>query len=130
MGVVIEPIYQSIGYQVHRLRVEARLSQEELGRRLEPKLTRGSITNIETGKQRVLVHTLVSLANALGVELDELVGVNTVKPAAQKSPPKSRVQRKKAAADYLTPDLQESLQCSRAEAAQIAALIIPDEPTS
>jgi transcriptional regulator with XRE-family HTH domain len=35
-------------------------------------MTRASIANIEAGKQRVLAHTLVDLASALRLTLDQL----------------------------------------------------------
>jgi transcriptional regulator with XRE-family HTH domain len=49
------------------------MTQQQLGEALEPAATRASIANIEAGKQRVLAHTLVQLANAVGASLNELL---------------------------------------------------------
>jgi transcriptional regulator with XRE-family HTH domain len=64
----IEPFYRDLGARIQHLRSEAKLSQEQLASQLEPPMTRASIANIETGKQRVLAHTLQQLARALEVE--------------------------------------------------------------
>jgi transcriptional regulator with XRE-family HTH domain len=48
------------------------LTQEQLGRRLQPAMTRASVANIEAGKQRVLAHTFVALAAALETTLNDL----------------------------------------------------------
>jgi len=49
------------------------MTQEQLGKLLVPKVTRASIANIETGKQRVLAKTLVDLATALKVDVHDLL---------------------------------------------------------
>lgn len=41
--------------------------------RLDPKMTRASIANIETGRQRILAHTLVALADALACDVADLL---------------------------------------------------------
>jgi len=47
------------------------MSQATLAR--EVLLTRASISNIEKGRQKILVHTLLQIASALKVTLQELV---------------------------------------------------------
>jgi transcriptional regulator with XRE-family HTH domain len=69
----IEPFYLELGDRLARQRYGAGLSQGELGKRLNPQLSRASIANIETGKQRVLAHTLCQMAAALGVSVDDLL---------------------------------------------------------
>ena len=49
------------------------LTQAGLGLRLDPPVTRAAIANVENGKQRVLAHTLVQLAQILRVEIKRLV---------------------------------------------------------
>jgi len=49
------------------------LSQRTLGGRLDPPVTRASIANLEAGKQRVLVHTLVQLSTVLGLNVTDLL---------------------------------------------------------
>lgn len=77
----IEPFYIDLGRRIQQLRTEKKLSQEALGRQLDPQVTRASIANLETGKQRILVLTLVQLARALGVTLDKLVPEIEQKPS-------------------------------------------------
>ncbi len=72
MGVRDERFYRTLGATIRRRRDELDLTQEALGERLNPPMTRASIANIEAGKQRVLAHTLVDLASALTMKLDEL----------------------------------------------------------
>lgn len=69
----VEPFYVEVGRRIQNLRNTLGMTQEFLGNQLEPKVTRASIANIETGKQRILAHTLVQLANALGVKVEELI---------------------------------------------------------
>jgi transcriptional regulator with XRE-family HTH domain len=72
----IEPIYKAIGMRIARLRESRDLTQEELGKKLElpPRgLTRAAISNIESGRQRLLVHTLFAIARALQVEPQDLL---------------------------------------------------------
>ncbi len=52
------------------------MTQGELAARLLPTVTRASIANLELGKQRVLAHTLVQLADALDVSVSDLLGAS------------------------------------------------------
>ena len=47
------------------------MTQEELGRRVD--LSRTSITNIEKGRQRILLHQLVDIAAALDAKPQDLM---------------------------------------------------------
>lgn len=64
-------IYRTLGQLVRRHRERRSLKQETLGERVG--LSRASIANIETGRQRIPLHHLFSLAAALGVEARELL---------------------------------------------------------
>ncbi len=70
---MVEPFYALLGRRIQLQRNARRMTQAELGLRLEPKMTRASVANIETGKQRVLVHTLLALTRALQCELSDLL---------------------------------------------------------
>ena len=59
-------IYRVFGSRLRELREKASVTQEELAKRVD--LSRTSITNIEKGRQRVLLHQFVDLAEALNVE--------------------------------------------------------------
>ena len=67
-------IYQRIGklIRMKRLAIKPRpLTQEELAQRVH--LKRTSITNIEKGRQKLLVHTLFDIAAALDVPTADLI---------------------------------------------------------
>ena len=66
-----ERIYELVGQKVERQRREAKLSQTQLAHRCG--FARGSIANIESGRQRPTLHTLWSLADALSVDMRSLL---------------------------------------------------------
>ncbi len=67
----MESVYEDLGRNIRRARLHAGLTQEQLGRAVG--LTRTSVNNIEHGRQKVLVHTLLELASACGVTPDSLL---------------------------------------------------------
>jgi len=73
MAVEVEDFYKDLGLKVRALRSRQHFTQQQLGSLLTPQVTRASIANIETGKQRVLAHTLIQLAAALRVSVEELL---------------------------------------------------------
>lgn len=75
------PLYQMFGSRVRALREKRNYTQEELGRRVD--LSRTSIVNIEKGRQRVLLHQLVDIADALDAKPAELMPRG---PVAARSP--------------------------------------------
>ncbi len=76
----VEGFYRDIGRAIQRIREERGLTQEALAGLVS--LTRTSVTNIEKGRQRFLVHTLVDFASALGVQPSELIPVAVLSPEA------------------------------------------------
>ena len=66
-----EEIYERVGQNVAGRRREIGLSQTELAERCG--LTRGSIANIESGRQRPTLHTLSDIAGALEVDMLSLL---------------------------------------------------------
>lgn len=66
-------LYRLFGSRVRALREEKNVTQEELGKRVD--LSRTSITNIEKGRQRVLLHQMVEIAQALDAEPTALMPV-------------------------------------------------------
>jgi transcriptional regulator with XRE-family HTH domain len=64
-------VYKTIGQRIRRAREALGLRQDQLAEAIS--LTRTSITNIEQGKQRLLVHTLCDIAAALRVEPVDLL---------------------------------------------------------
>lgn len=66
-----ERLYELVGQKLERQRREAKFSQTQLAQRCG--LARGSIANIESGNQRPTLHTLWSLAEALGIDMLSLI---------------------------------------------------------
>jgi len=67
-------LYESIGNKLKAIRTSPsgrQLTQEKLA--VMVGLERTSITNIEAGNQRVPLHVLYELCNALGVEVTEVL---------------------------------------------------------
>jgi transcriptional regulator with XRE-family HTH domain len=77
VATVIEPFYLELGRRIHTARERAGLTQQQLGSLLAPPVTRASIANIESGKQRVLCHTLVGIGQALAVPPSSLLEAPT-----------------------------------------------------
>lgn len=65
-------LYEEIGRRVRALRNEHGLRQDEVGAQVG--LMRSSMANIEAGRQRTPVHTLIALAQCLGTDLQTLCG--------------------------------------------------------
>jgi transcriptional regulator with XRE-family HTH domain len=76
-----ETLYQAIGVAVRKARIAAGLSQDDLAKAVQ--MTRTSITNLESGRQQVPLHTLYVVARELGRKIgdflpDELPGATAV----------------------------------------------------
>jgi transcriptional regulator with XRE-family HTH domain len=69
----VDPFYVQVGRRIQGVRGTKRLTQEQLGSRLNPPVTRASIANLESGRQRLLLHTFVQIAEILECELEALV---------------------------------------------------------
>lgn len=104
----VEPFYVELGLRIQGFRKRANMTQAELGRLLEARMTRASVANIEGAKQRVLAHTLAEIASALGVSLDQLV-------ATPPRPPRS--------AGGVEVELARKLSISQVRARKMAAEI-------
>ncbi|HRY01940.1 MAG: helix-turn-helix transcriptional regulator [Hyphomicrobiales bacterium] len=72
-------LYRLFGSRVRALREEKNVTQDELAKRVD--LSRTSITNIERGRQRVLLHQMVGIAQALDADPTELIPKPESKPA-------------------------------------------------
>ena len=62
---------RDIGANIRRARVRRKLTQDDLAQKVHT--TRQTISNYETGRSRPDVETLQRLADALGIELTELL---------------------------------------------------------
>jgi len=63
MRLTSDVITQRVGLQIRKIRREAEVSQEELGRRIG--VTRYQISRLELGRRRIAVDDLVLIAVAL-----------------------------------------------------------------
>jgi transcriptional regulator with XRE-family HTH domain len=107
---MVEPFYVEVGRRIQKLRSDKKLSQAALGRLLIPQVTRASIANIEMGKQRILAHTLVQLAEALETQLTNLL------------PPQT--QTKRIAADTLEAEFAKKLNLPPQEIKKLTAKVV------
>jgi DNA-binding XRE family transcriptional regulator len=67
----IQPIYKELGTILMLWRHENNVTQEETGNFLD--LTRASVANIEAGRQRIMLHTLIDLATLMSMEPADLL---------------------------------------------------------
>lgn len=79
MKTDVSPAYAVIGHHIQRARLDAKLTQEELGRRVG--LSRTSINNIEHGRQKIFVHTLLHMAEACRVQATVFLPQEPVLPS-------------------------------------------------
>lgn len=63
--------YRELGRRIREAREKSNLTQEALA--VKVSLTRTSVTNIEKGRQQLLVHTLVDISSALNVAPESLL---------------------------------------------------------
>ena len=61
-----EDIYREVGRKIRRYRVRAHRTQAQLA--AEIGISRASLANIEAGRQKVLIHYLYALAEALDID--------------------------------------------------------------
>lgn len=73
----MQEIYESVGQNVLSLRSEREWTQQELADRIG--LSRASVANIETGRQRLLLHQVYDMAAALGCSVFQLMGEDEAK---------------------------------------------------
>lgn len=69
--------YKGVGERVRSARLDQKVTQEALAKLVG--LTRTSLTNIEKGRQKILLHTFADLAAALRVPETELLPRKTRK---------------------------------------------------
>ena len=73
--VAAHHIYELFGQQIRSRRNALGLTQDQIAERI--RLTRGSVANIEAGRQSVLLHQFLDIADALGVPPAQLLPVTS-----------------------------------------------------
>lgn len=68
----VEPVYLVLAELVREMRERLGITQAELAQRLG--VTRASVSNLESGRQRVMLHDLPKFAWALEIPVNDLVG--------------------------------------------------------
>jgi transcriptional regulator with XRE-family HTH domain len=68
-----------LGDQIRQRRTELGLTQEELAKRTG--ITKGFVSDVETGKRNISAQTLLDLARVLGASLDALMKGETIQPS-------------------------------------------------
>ena len=89
-------LYKEIGLRVRQARIAANMTQSGLAAAI--RLNRTSITNIERGRQKLLVHTLIEIGRALRVPTEALLVTtsNDIKDIANLSIPKTLSEKDRA----------------------------------
>lgn len=77
----MEPDYKALGKWIRIARINADMTQDRLSTMLEMSLSH--MSNIETGSTRISLTALVSIANALGVTVDDLLYDSIVRARPQ-----------------------------------------------
>ena len=67
----VPALYRHLGAKIKAHRRALRLTQQQLADQLG--ISRASLANVETGRQRVLVHQLFELADHLSISVRELL---------------------------------------------------------
>ena len=67
----IDQLYENIGSKIKEARQLRGVTQSELAKRLQ--LTRSSVANIEAGRQRVMIHWVMQIAEELDMPLLRLL---------------------------------------------------------
>lgn len=67
----VDQLYIEIGLKIRAARLDRSWKQEDLAEAVG--LTRSSVANIEAGRQKMLVHSLVRIAESLDVAVDTLL---------------------------------------------------------
>ncbi|MBR3597889.1 MAG: helix-turn-helix transcriptional regulator [Clostridia bacterium] len=73
--------YKAIGKRIKIARIKADMTQEMLAEKIE--LSPTHLSNIETGTTRVSLTTIVSIANGLGITVDDILCDNVIKARVQ-----------------------------------------------
>lgn len=71
--MTIEPLYAQLGRRISAARERRGITQEMLGASLTPPLTRAAVSNMEGGRQRIMLHVLIDVADALGTTTGRLL---------------------------------------------------------
>ena len=69
--------YEAVGLRVKKLREKAGLTQEELANKADISIR--FVSNIENGSRKMSLETVINIANALSISVDDLLCDNIVR---------------------------------------------------
>ena len=72
MSAPIEAVHGAVGLRIRMMRETLGLTHHDLIKRID-KLDRASLANIESGRQRLQLHTIEKFANAMGTSPKHLL---------------------------------------------------------
>lgn len=104
-----ESLYGAVGKRIRTARKAIGMSQELLA--LSIGVSRASVVNIEAGRQRLLLHVLVSIAAALGIEPCALL--------QNVATPDQSYANRALAAEARTRELEQQIAAARDRAASL-----------
>ncbi len=99
----IEAVYKEIGRNIRTRRRQIDASQDSIAQQLG--ISRATLANIETGRQRVLVHQLYGIAHALGIKPGDIMPP----PSRTKLPTISRWSRSRLVATSILNNVKTSI---------------------
>lgn len=82
-----DEITKSVGRRIAELRRERSLTQEQFAVGLRTSFQ--WVSQVESGTRNMTIHSLVKVANALGVEIESLFKVPEARPVLRGRPPKA-----------------------------------------
>lgn len=77
-------LYKFIGERVSEFRKANKMNQDDLAKKAA--ISRTTISNIESGRQQVSIHTLMNIAEALNLEMHSLIPLYAEVISAMKEP--------------------------------------------
>ena len=78
-----ENFYRIVGHKIREVRLKAQISQSELGRRIS--LSRGSISNIENGRQNLLFEQAFNIARAVDIDISSILPSSAELPSKKQA---------------------------------------------
>lgn len=102
---VTDRFYEELGKAIRVRREALGLTQAQLGARIE--LSRTSVTNLECGRQRLLIDQFCRLAEVLGCEREELLAA-AVAAASENEPPMADLSSMPMVAEFVEKTLRST----------------------
>lgn len=103
----LELFYTEVGKLIREERIKQELTQGDLAEK-DDTITRTMIANIETGRQQILLHTFITIADALEVSFEKLLPKNKIGKNIDKNIVKKEFSKSKEAQSIFTDFFDDS----------------------